>query len=78
VNPSSNPARWPDGAYSIESAASVLGVYPGTIYVWLRRGILRGEQIAKGLPWKVHLTDEQIVALRARVARTRRLPRRAS
>jgi hypothetical protein len=78
VNPSSNPPRWPDGAYSIESAASAIGVYPGTIYLWLRRGILRGEQIAKGLPWKVHLTDEQIAALRARVARTRRLPRRAS
>jgi DNA invertase Pin-like site-specific DNA recombinase len=77
VNPSSNPARWPDGAYSIESAAAAIGVYPGTIYLWLRRGILRGEQIAKGLPWKIHLTEEQIAVLRARVARTRRLPRRA-
>jgi DNA invertase Pin-like site-specific DNA recombinase len=78
VNPSSNPARWPGGAYSIESAAVAIGVFPGTIYQWLHRDLIQGEQLAKGLPWKIHLTDEQIAALRARVARTRRLPRRAS
>jgi len=78
VNPESNPDRWPDGAYSIHSAATAIGVIPGTIYQWLYHGLLHGEQIAKGLPWKIHLTDEQIRALQERVARTRRLPRRAS
>jgi hypothetical protein len=72
VNPSNNPARWPDGAYSIQSAASAIGVFPGTIYHWLEPGLIHGEQIAKGLPWKIYLTDGQIAALRARVARTRR------
>lgn len=78
VNPESNPDRWPDGAYSIHSAATAIGVYPGTIYQWLYHGVLQGEQIAKGLPWKIYLTDEQIQSLQERVARTRRLPRRAS
>jgi DNA invertase Pin-like site-specific DNA recombinase len=78
VNPESTPDRWPDGSYSMRGAAAAIGVIPGTIFHWLHSGVLRGEQIAKGLPWKIPLTDDQIAALRARVARTRRLPRRAS
>lgn len=78
VNPASNPERWPDSAYSIHSAAAAIGVFPGTIYQWLYHGLLHGEQIAKGLPWKIYLTDEQIIALRDYVTRVRRLPRRAS
>lgn len=78
VNPSSNPERWPDGAYSIESTATAIGVFPGTIYQWLYHGVLHGVQLAKGLSWKIYLTPEEIRVLQERVARTRRLPRRVS
>lgn len=78
VNPASNPARWPDGSYAIQSAAAVLGVYPGTVFQWLRRGVLTGQQIGKGLPWKIPLTDDRIAQLRARLTRTRRSSKKAS
>jgi DNA invertase Pin-like site-specific DNA recombinase len=78
VNPASNPERWPDGSYSVQSAAAVLGVYPGTVFQWLRRGRLTGEQIEKGLAWKIALTEARIAELRAYVARVRRSTRRAS
>lgn len=78
VNPASNPERWPDGSYSVQSAAAVVGVYPGTVFQWLRRGVLTGHQIGKGLPWKIPLTDERIAELRAYVVRARRSRRKAS
>jgi hypothetical protein len=66
-----NPPRWEDGRYSIEGAAAVLGVYPGTIHKWLRVGRLEGCQLAKGLPWQIPLTEEQIATLRLYVAQAR-------
>ncbi|MBI3976808.1 MAG: recombinase family protein [Chloroflexi bacterium] len=66
VNPARNPERWPNGSYSVQSAARVLGVYPGTIFQWLRRGRLQGRQLGPGLPWQIPLTDDQIRALRPR------------
>lgn len=78
VNPASNPHRWPDGSYAIQGAAMVLGVYPGTIFQWLRRGRLQGQQITKGLAWRIPLTKERIADLRAYVARARRSKRGAS
>jgi hypothetical protein len=53
-------------------------VYPGTIFQWLRRGVLKGQQLGQGLPWKIPLSDDRIVELRARVMRTRRSRRKAS
>lgn len=35
---SPNPARWPDGSYSIQGAAAALGVTAQTVFKWLRRG----------------------------------------
>ncbi len=37
-----NPTRWPDGTYSVVGAAELLNVFPGTISLWLRQGVLRG------------------------------------
>jgi len=73
-----NPARWADGSYSVDGAAEVLGVYMGTVYHWLKMGRLQGEQLAKGMPWQIPLTDDQIASLRAYVARARRSRREAS
>jgi DNA invertase Pin-like site-specific DNA recombinase len=37
-----HPGRWEDGTYSIQGAAEVIGVFPGTIYKWLKTGRLEG------------------------------------
>lgn len=34
------PAQWEDGVYSVQGAAEAIGVYPGTINKWLKRGVL--------------------------------------
>ncbi len=73
-----HPLRWEDGTYSVEGAAAALGVIPGTIHKWLRQGRLQGYQLAKGLPWKISLTEEQIVSLRDHVQRVRRSRKEAS
>jgi excisionase family DNA binding protein len=67
-----HPERWEDGTFSVEGAAAVLGVHPSTIYKWLRRGQLKGEQLGKGLPWKIPLTEQQIVEWQAYIAQHRR------
>ena len=58
-----NPAQWADGTYSVEGAAARLGVSSGTIHKWLKVGKLTGHQLAKGMPWKVYLTEEDIARL---------------
>jgi hypothetical protein len=58
-----NPALWADGTYSVEGSAARLGVSPGTIHKWLKVGKLTGYQLAKGMPWKVYLTEEDIARL---------------
>jgi len=71
------PARWENGSYSVPGAAAILGVYPGTIYHWLRAGRLQGVQIAKGMPWEIRLSADQITVLRAYVAQAKRSKREA-
>jgi len=73
-----HPARWEDGTYSVVGAAGILGVYPGTVYQWLKSGLLHGRQLAKWTPWKIYLADEQIAALKTRARRLNRSNRRAS
>lgn len=62
-----NPARWPDGSYSVRGAAEALGITAQTVFKWLRRGRLTGRQLVKGQPWQIPIADEQIAALKARV-----------
>ena len=73
-----NPSRWPDGSYSVQGAATAIGITPQVIFDWLRRGWLTGKQLTKGMPWQISLSPEQAVELRARVRRTRRSNREAS
>ncbi len=73
-----NPVQWADGTYSIEGAAAVLGVFPGTIYQWLYEGRLIGTQVAKGMPWKVQLTPEDLPRLQDWLRRVRRVKKEAS
>ncbi|MEO9188579.1 MAG: recombinase family protein [Acetobacteraceae bacterium] len=73
-----NPRRWPDGSYSVQGAAAVIGITPQVIFDWLRRGWLTGKQLAKGMPWQIALSPDQAVELRAKVRRTSRSKRAAS
>ena len=43
---------------TIHQAASVLGVAPSTLHRHLNDGLIRGEQITPGAPWRIRLTNE--------------------
>jgi DNA invertase Pin-like site-specific DNA recombinase len=45
---------------SIKKAAVVLGVAPSTLHRWLNNGIIPGEQLTPGAPWRIRLTDDLI------------------
>ena len=70
-----NPLQWPDGTYSVEGVAAAVGVIVGTVYKWVREGRLHGQQLTKGMPWKINVTEEQIEALKAYVQKVRRIKR---
>ena len=72
-----NPAQWEDGSYSVEGAAAKLGVDQSTIFTWLKTGKLAGEHLAKGMPWKVYLTEEDVTRLHEWLRRARRSRREA-
>jgi len=65
-----NPARWPDGSYSVQGAAEMLGVTAQTVFKWLRKGRLTGRQRVKGQPWQIQIADGQIAPLRSQVGRS--------
>jgi DNA invertase Pin-like site-specific DNA recombinase len=73
-----NPNRWEDGTCSIAGAAEILGVFPGTIYSWIRNTRLAAFQVAPGTPWKIILDDEKIISLKKYLDRVRRSKRKAS
>jgi hypothetical protein len=67
-----NPARWPDGSYSVQGAASALGITTQTVFKWLRQGRLSGTQLRVGQPWKIKLSPEKIKVLKNQVRRINR------
>jgi DNA invertase Pin-like site-specific DNA recombinase len=73
-----NPRRWPDGTYSVQGAAEVLTITSQTVFKWLRKGQLTGQQLVKGMPWKIILSDQQITVLKAKVRRINRSKMEAS
>jgi DNA invertase Pin-like site-specific DNA recombinase len=75
---SENPPQWSDGSYSVQGAATIIGITPQTIFDWLRKGWLTGKQLAKGMPWQISLSPERVVELKARVRHTTRLNGEAS
>jgi DNA invertase Pin-like site-specific DNA recombinase len=72
-----NPAQWEDGSYSVEGAAAKLGVDQSTIFTWLKTGRLKGEHLARGMPWKIYLTEEDERRLHEWLRRARRSKREA-
>jgi DNA invertase Pin-like site-specific DNA recombinase len=73
-----NPHNWPDRSFSVQGAAAAIGVTPQTIFDYLANGLLRGRQIAKGQPWQIDLSADQIGQLRQRLLRTRRSRKEAT
>lgn len=70
-----HPRQWRDGTYSVEGVAEAVGVTVGTVYHWVRCGLVEGHQIARGMPWKISLPPEEIDALKGYVQRVRRTHR---
>jgi hypothetical protein len=72
-----NPAQWDDGSYSVEGAAAKLGVDQSTIFIWLKTGKLKGEHLARSMPWKIYVTEEDERRLHEWLRRARRSKREA-
>ncbi len=68
---SANPPHWLDGTYSVQGAAAALGITPQTVFKYLARGLVSGRQLAKGQPWQIDLSEEQIIQRRERLRHTR-------
>ena len=47
-----------EGPFTAEEAARELGVTMSTVHRWLREGVLAGEQLTPGAPWRIVLTGE--------------------
>ncbi len=58
VHPRARASDPSEGPFTADEAAAELGVCSSTIHRWLREGILPGNQIAPGAPWRIVLTEE--------------------
>ena len=58
VCPKRPPQDPQDGPFTADEAADQLGVCSSTIHRWLRDGLLAGEQMTPGAPWRIPLTEE--------------------
>lgn len=47
-----------EGPFTADEAARELGVTMSTVHRWLREGVLAGEQLTPGAPWRIILTEE--------------------
>ena len=43
--------------YTVDQTAKLLNVSPPTVYLWLKLGVLVGEQVTAQAPWQVQLTE---------------------
>ena len=42
---------------TVAAAAAVLDVSPSTLHRWLNDGLIAGEQVTPGAPWRIRLTE---------------------
>ena len=47
-----------EGPFTADETARELGVTMSTVHRWLREGVLAGEQLTPGAPWRIVLTEE--------------------
>jgi len=53
------PAQPPRGELAnVQEAARILGVAPSTLHRCLNDGIIAGEQLTPGAPWRIRITDD--------------------
>jgi len=43
---------------TVAAAAAALNVAPSTLHRWLNDGLVPGEQVTPGAPWRIRMTDE--------------------
>jgi excisionase family DNA binding protein len=43
---------------TVAKAAAALNVAPSTLHRWLNDGLIAGEQVTPGAPWRIRMTDE--------------------
>ena len=43
---------------TVQKAAEILEVAPGTVHRWLLDGFIAGEQITPGAPWRIRMTED--------------------
>ncbi|MDI7268534.1 MAG: recombinase family protein [Myxococcota bacterium] len=65
VCPRKKPRDERDGPFTADEAALQLGVSMHTVHRWLRQGVLAGEQAAPAAPWRILLTEEVRLRLKA-------------
>jgi len=61
---------------TVDEAAHRLGVHQHTIYLWIRTGLLKADQVTSGAPWAVCVTDHDLRRLTAEDAPAGWLPLR--
>jgi len=53
------PTQPPEGELvTVERAAEILRIAPSTMHRWINDGVIAGEQLTPGAPWKIRMTDE--------------------
>ncbi len=60
--------------YTVEQAAGILDVGTQTIYLWIKAGILKADQVTSSAPWVVYVTDDDKHRLTAQAAPAGWLP----
>ena len=49
----------PDGELvTVVRAAQILGTAPSTVHRWLNEGVIAGEQLTPGAPWRIRVSEE--------------------
>lgn len=64
--------------HTVEEAAEILQVAIHTIYLWVKGGLLKAEQVTSGAPWAVYISDEDKKRLTAEDAPPGWLPLEAA
>jgi DNA invertase Pin-like site-specific DNA recombinase len=57
-----------ESRFTVDAAAELLQVSRNTIYLWLKAGLLKGDQLTESAPWTVYVNDEDKRRLNAAAA----------
>lgn len=50
---------------TVDEASKRLEVHSQTIYLWIRQGLLKADQVTAGAPWSIYLDDDEVKRLTA-------------